>query len=346
MPILSRPVGLRPLTALLIAITLVFAASEQFALTSPWWLELSRYLPYPVFLAPPVLALGLSAFLGRGWRAASVAAVLLVAIVTMDFHWHFGEGELPAGGRPVRLMTYNIKAYKAVERRDGFEALGREVALRDPDILVMQDTQTNPEGSIFDASGPIFGLPNVFVTSGYIVAARVPLRDCATRLTPDGRFAFVSCVVEVGGRAATVVTAHFESPRRGLVAAKREGLDGAVDWQRNYAERLMQSRGLATVLESSPRPLIVAGDLNAPEASPVVGNLLGLGLRDAFSAAGTGYGYSYGDALPLRIAFLRIDHILVSDALKPLVTACVIDKLPRKNERPSDHAPVMVTLID
>jgi len=41
---------------------------------------------------------------------------------------------------------------------------------------------------------------------------------------------------------------------------------------------------------------------------------------------------------------LRIDHILVSEALKPRVTACVIDKLPRKNERPSDHAPVIVTL--
>jgi exodeoxyribonuclease III len=41
---------------------------------------------------------------------------------------------------------------------------------------------------------------------------------------------------------------------------------------------------------------------------------------------------------------LRIDHILVSEALKPKVTACVIDKAPRKNERPSDHAPVLVTL--
>jgi exodeoxyribonuclease III len=41
---------------------------------------------------------------------------------------------------------------------------------------------------------------------------------------------------------------------------------------------------------------------------------------------------------------LRIDHILVSNALKPSVKACVIDKAPRKNERPSDHAPVVITL--
>ena len=43
---------------------------------------------------------------------------------------------------------------------------------------------------------------------------------------------------------------------------------------------------------------------------------------------------------------LRIDHVLVSQALRPRVQACHIDKLPRKNERPSDHAPVVVTLAD
>jgi exodeoxyribonuclease-3 len=41
---------------------------------------------------------------------------------------------------------------------------------------------------------------------------------------------------------------------------------------------------------------------------------------------------------------MRIDHILVSTALKPQVQACWIDKAPRKNERPSDHAPVVVAL--
>lgn len=43
---------------------------------------------------------------------------------------------------------------------------------------------------------------------------------------------------------------------------------------------------------------------------------------------------------------LRIDHILVSAALRERVTACSIDKLPRKNERPSDHAPVLVELAE
>jgi exodeoxyribonuclease III len=43
---------------------------------------------------------------------------------------------------------------------------------------------------------------------------------------------------------------------------------------------------------------------------------------------------------------LRIDHILITPALKDRATACVIDRAPRKNERPSDHAPVVLTLGD
>ncbi len=41
---------------------------------------------------------------------------------------------------------------------------------------------------------------------------------------------------------------------------------------------------------------------------------------------------------------MRIDHILLSPPLVAECSACSIDKAPRRLERPSDHAPVMVTL--
>lgn len=76
--------------------------------------------------------------------------------------------------------------------------------------------------------------------------------------------------------------------------------------------------------------------------------LLGLGLHDAFRLfEQPPKSWSWWDYRELRFRKnqgLRIDHILVSDALKPRVAACTIDKLPRKNERPSDHAPVVVEL--
>jgi len=41
---------------------------------------------------------------------------------------------------------------------------------------------------------------------------------------------------------------------------------------------------------------------------------------------------------------LRIDHILVSTALRDACRACAVDKTPRALERPSDHAPVVLEL--
>jgi len=41
---------------------------------------------------------------------------------------------------------------------------------------------------------------------------------------------------------------------------------------------------------------------------------------------------------------LRIDIILVSEPLRARVAACTIDKAPRRNERPSDHTPVVVQI--
>ncbi|MEO7159132.1 MAG: endonuclease/exonuclease/phosphatase family protein, partial [Polaromonas sp.] len=76
--------------------------------------------------------------------------------------------------------------------------------------------------------------------------------------------------------------------------------------------------------------------------------LIALGLTDAFRLfEQPEKSYSWWDYREMafrRNRGLRIDHILVSEALKPLVRSCVIDKLPRKNERPSDHVPVVLEL--
>jgi exodeoxyribonuclease-3 len=76
--------------------------------------------------------------------------------------------------------------------------------------------------------------------------------------------------------------------------------------------------------------------------------LLDLGLTDAFRLFEQApKSYSWWDYREFAFKCnrgLRIDHILVSTELVKSVSACVIDKAPRKNERPSDHTPVIVTL--
>ncbi|MGG4774703.1 exodeoxyribonuclease III [Paenalcaligenes sp. Me52] len=124
---------------------------------------------------------------------------------------------------------------------------------------------------------------------------------------------------------------------------------------------------LKTELERYPN-LVVVGDYNIAPADEDVHDparwegevhvseperaafqtLLGLGLHDSFRLfPQEEKSFSWWDYRRMayrRNAGLRIDHILVSDALKPATVACTIDRQPRGNEQPSDHTPVIVEL--
>lgn len=74
--------------------------------------------------------------------------------------------------------------------------------------------------------------------------------------------------------------------------------------------------------------------------------LLKLGLYDSFrlfeQEEKSFSWWDYRAAAFRRNRGLRIDHLLISEALKDSCLASWIDKEPRKLERPSDHAPVVV----
>jgi exodeoxyribonuclease-3 len=96
-------------------------------------------------------------------------------------------------------------------------------------------------------------------------------------------------------------------------------------------------------------PIALAGTIHCTDEERAhFKALLDLGLHDAFrlfEQAPKSYSWwDYREFAFKRNRGLRIDHILVSSALVKQVSACVIDKAPRKNERPSDHTPVVVTL--
>ncbi len=96
-------------------------------------------------------------------------------------------------------------------------------------------------------------------------------------------------------------------------------------------------------------PVAWAGQIHCtPQEREHFRQLVALGMHDAFrlfeQPPKSWSWWDYRNLAFRKNQGLRIDHILVSEALKPRVAACAIDKLPRKNERPSDHAPVIVEL--
>ena len=321
----------------IVGITLLIAAQHLSGSISAW-LEFSRYLPYVTLLLPALAALVASFWLGWFWRAASVGNLALLLTLGMGLQWNRGE----AGAEQVRLMTWNVKVANVTRERERVQSLAVEVLRYDPDIVVMQDA-TGLLGTRNDPAlpfGPVFGLPHVHAVGQYVIASRFSLRECTapTIGLRGDNLQYLRCTVDVRGLALDLVNVHFQSPREGLNAASREGLDGADDWIGNYVRRLAQSRSLAQDLARSRRPLIVAGDLNAIESSPVIQMLLGIGLQSAFSSAGRGYGYTHGRTLRLGHDFLRIDHVLAGPDFG------VADSFVGQSNA-TDHRPVIANLV-
>jgi exodeoxyribonuclease III len=160
-----------------------------------------------------------------------------------------------------------------------------------------------------------------------------------------------------GTQPIRLVSAYFpngQSPDSEKFSYKLNWLNSLQTW-------------LASELEQNPR-LALLGDFNiapadedvhdpkawegqnlvSPPERDAFQSLVGLGLHDSFrmfeQAPKT---YSWWDYRMMgfrRNAGLRIDHILLSDALKEKCSASIVDKEPRTWEQPSDHAPVIAQI--
>ena len=96
-------------------------------------------------------------------------------------------------------------------------------------------------------------------------------------------------------------------------------------------------------------PKLWVGNVLVSEPERAAFHALGqLGLHDSFRLfEQPEKSYSWWDYRMMafrRNMGLRIDHILLSTPLVQGCTGCIIDRAPRKLERPSDHTPVMAEL--
>ena len=154
-----------------------------------------------------------------------------------------------------------------------------------------------------------------------------------------------------------VVGAYFpngQEPGSDKFAYKMRWLDALREWLRTELQRhpklvLMGDYNITVDDRDVYDPVALAGTIHCTDEERAhFQSLIGLGLIDAFRQFNTEAKlYSWWDYREMafrRNRGLRIDHVLVSSALQAHGTGCFIDKAPRKNERPSDHAPVVLEL--
>jgi endonuclease/exonuclease/phosphatase family metal-dependent hydrolase len=320
----------------------------------PVWLgELTRFLPFYWLLILLCAALVCSLVLGPVFILVALCNLAFFAFGTLGFQWNADKDQAVAG-TPLRVLTYNMKALDVWKTKAGYAGIEREIQGYAPDIVALQDAQwwltrdtewTNTPTVI---DHPIAGLPYVVTFGEFVLASRYPLTDCnvgnlglSAQPGPYQQCSatqYLQCKAKVGVHEVQLVTAHLARPRNALMAVRHNFPAGLQDWQIHVAERLAQSDALQADLSPLARPLILMGDMNTSEQSPVFANLKRAGLRDAFSEVGKGWGYTHGHALSRGVDLYRIDHILVSKDV-------AVQKSEVGSIEESEHNPVIADLV-
>ena len=298
-----------------------------------WFIAFNMYMPQAIWLAPGVFLLLVT--LGFQWRSAWIPVLVMA--------WVAGPlmGVVPHAPQPdvtrasdvfLRVMTYNVKW-----GREDPQAVVADIQKYNPDLIVMQDSA----GVQQTAVGTAFATYDVQVDGQYTIASRLPVSSLTgVDISFPGsdhhcdRFRLL-----VGGTEVTIYTAHLLSPRVGLSNVRHHHIKPMKE---NVADRLIEGQLLTTNYEedqaANPAPAVLMGDLNSPPPSMVVRELTSAGLHDAFSAAGSGYGYSYGGLTVIGAPYIRIDHIMVNKYFR--VSKCWVG-----NSIGSDHSPLIADLV-
>jgi exodeoxyribonuclease-3 len=253
----------------------------------------------------------------------------------------------------MKIACWNVNSLKV-----RLPHLGQWCGQQAPDILALQETKLDDPAFPLAAIQAL-GYQAVFsgqrTYNGVAVLARVPVTDVA---------AGVPGLVDEQRRYLAVTVGDLRIVNLYVVNGQAVGSE-----KYDYKLRWLQAVTAALAGEIARHPrLVVLGDFNiAPDDRDVhdpelwreqilcstperdaLRRILDLGLHDSFRLlhdGGAHYSWwDYRQAAFRRDLGLRIDLVLVSDALKAQVAEAGIDREPRTWERPSDHAPAWVRL--
>ncbi|AVO42927.1 exodeoxyribonuclease III [Simplicispira suum] len=230
------------------------------------------------------------------------------------------------------------------------------------DALCLQELKLTDDKFPFDAlkdagyEAAAFGQKTY---NGVAILSRGPLRDVVRNVpgSQDPQARVIAATLDTPLGALRLINGYFvngQAPDSEKFVYKMQWLQALQDWVRSEMaahERLVLVGDFNVAPEDrdSYDPVGLADTIHhTQEERAHFQALLALGLVDAYRLfEQPEKSYSWWDYRMLgfqKNRGLRIDHILVSKALQPAVRACDIDRAPRKNPQPSDHAPVVVTL--
>ena len=247
----------------------------------------------------------------------------------------------------MKIATWNVNSLKV-----RLPHLLGWLAEQQPDVVCLQETKqqdTDFPHAELQAAGYHSVCSGQKTYNGVAILSREPIADVQTGIpdfADEQKRVIAGTIADV--RIVCVYVPNGQSVDSDKYQYKLNWLAALTAWLKDELAKhpklaLLGDYNIAPEDRDVHDPQAWQGNVlvSEPEREAFKG-LVALGLRDAFRLFEQGgKSYSWWDYRMLafrRNQGMRIDHILISNALQ--CTACMIDKAPRKLERPSDHTPV------
>lgn len=253
----------------------------------------------------------------------------------------------------MKLATWNVNSLK-VRLPQVLQWLSENPV----DVLCLQETKTVDEKfpvAEIEAAGYQIAYSGQKTYNGVAILSRHPMVDVVKNNPQfeDAQQRIIAATIE-GVRVVCAYIPNGQSPDSDKYLYKLSWLKALHAWLKHECEihpslALLGDYNIAPEDRDVHDPAAWIGQVlvSEPERAAFQ-SLLDLNLKDAFRLFEQPEKlYSWWDYRQMafrRNMGMRIDHILLSPLLAARCSACVIDKLPRKWEQPSDHTPVIATI--
>jgi len=266
-----------------------------------------------------------------------------------------------AGGGPIQNQAFSIATWNVNSLRVRGAQLIEWLRSAAPDVVALQETKMqdpdfpHPE---FTAAGYHSVFSGQKTYNGVALLSRLPMTDFVRDIPafddPPRRVLAATIATSSGNfRVINLYVPNGQAPGSDKFAYKLKWLEALTGWLKDEAARhpgliVLGDFNVAPEDRDVHDPAAWVGCVHvSPEERAALRGIMALGLADAFrqfeQPEKSFSWWDYRQGAFRRNNGLRIDLILVHQALLPCLRACRIDVEPRRVERASDHAPVIAS---
>ena len=261
-----------------------------------WWpATLIAFGPRWIYAAPLIPLIPTALALRRKSLGVLFIATLIALFPIMDLRLTWRNAISPAASGPsLRVITCNTHN-NALD----VSALEDLIGHTNPDIVTLQEWNGSAL-SVFNNGKWQYRRDGEF-----FFASKHSFRKSVDVTLPGYFWPATSYEVQLPSGSIRVFNVHLASPHAAFRAALHHQPNGIPAVEQNSLSRRDGARALGEKQADIKEPLLLCGDFNLPIDSAIYRDHLST-LTDAFSQAGTGFGWTYHAPFTLT----RIDHIL------------------------------------